>query len=70
MNKDHARKLILNTLDLNNFKLGGLPEHRQAKCPKQENSYDCGPYIMLYIREIVNSIIVRKRNYHARFQWK
>ena len=60
MNKDHARKLILNTLDLNNFKLGGLPEHRQAKCPKQENSYDCGPYIMLYIREIVNSIIVRK----------
>ena len=59
-NKDHAKELILNTLELNNFRLGALPEYRQAKCPKQENSYDCGPYIMLYIREIINNIITGK----------
>ena len=66
-NKDHAKELILNTLDLNNFKLGALPEYRQVKCPKQENSYDCGPYIMLYIRELVNNIILEKETNRIHF---
>ena len=54
---DHAKELVVNTLDLNNFRLGGLPEFKEIKSLRQENSYDCGPYIMLYIREIVNNII-------------
>ena len=56
-NNNHAKELVVNTLDLNNFRLGGLPEFKEIKSLRQENSYDCGPYIMLYIREIVNNII-------------
>ena len=56
-NNNHAKELVVNTLDLNNFRSGGLPEYKEVKCLQQENSYDCGPYIMLYIREIVNNII-------------
>ena len=64
-NSDHAKELVVNTLDLNNFGLGGLPEFKEIKSLRQENSYDCGPYIMLYIREMVNNIIAG--NAHNRF---
>ena len=65
-NIDHAKELVVNSLDLNNFGWRGLPEYQEIKCPQQENSYDCGPYIMVYIQEITNNIVSGKElnRYH------
>ena len=56
-NIEHAKKIVLNTLDMNHFGRKGLPEYKEIKCPQQENTYDCGPYIMMYIQKLTDNII-------------
>ena len=59
-NTEHAKKLVMNIIDISNFGTKGLPEYKDIICPQQENSFDCGPYIMLYIQELINNIITQK----------
>ena len=58
-NTEHAKTLVLNTLDVNDFRMKGLPEYEDIKFSQQENSFDCGPYIMLYMQELTNNIIAK-----------
>ncbi|CAL4237367.1 unnamed protein product, partial [Meganyctiphanes norvegica] len=36
-NTDHAKKLVINTIDMNNFGRNGLPEYKDVVCPQQVN---------------------------------
>ena len=55
LNEGHAKDMILNTLDYDNFK-EGFPSYVEVKCERQKNGYDCGPYIMMYMATILENI--------------
>ena len=54
MNEDHAKDMILNTLDYDNFK-EGFPSYVEVNCERQKNGYDCGPYIMMYMATTITN---------------
>ena len=60
MNKDHAKKLVINIIDMCNFGAKGLPDYKEIKCPQQDNTFDCGPFVMLYIQKLTNYLISGK----------
>ena len=66
-NTDHAKKLVINTIDMNNFGRNGLPEYKDVACPQQVNTFDCGPYVMMCIQELTNNIISGKELFRFQF---
>ena len=57
LNRSHAIELMLNTLDSKSFDSDGFgPQFVDIACKKQENGYDCGPYVMMYLETIIENI--------------
>merc|ERR1719228_431024 len=54
MNSETAIEVIkkLNKVDERNY----IENKKEAKCPRQSNSYDCGIYVVLMIEKIIRNI--------------
>ena len=59
VNLKHAKELITNlAVDNESFGINGdLPTYKVAKCKQQNNSFDCGIYVMAYMSVIISNII-------------
>ena len=56
-NRNHGVKLMLNLLDCESIGRDGYgPQFVEMRCKQQENGYDCGPYIMMYLETIIDNI--------------
>ena len=64
VNVDHAKDLILNSLDRDNFNENGYFRilYDEAMCGSQYNGYDCGPFMMHYMEMALNKIEEGKAN--------
>ena len=57
MNRNHGVKLMLSLLDCESIGRDGYgPQILEMRCKKQENGYDCGPYVMMYLETIIDNI--------------
>ena len=58
MNWRHGVKLMLSVLDCESIGRDGYgPQFVEMRCKKQENGYDCGPYVMMYLETIIDNIV-------------
>ena len=58
INLRHAKELITNlAVDNESFGMNGdLPTYKVAKCKQQNNSFDCGIFVMVYMSAIISNI--------------
>ena len=58
VNLRHAKELITNlAVDNESFGMNGdLPTYKVAKCKQQNNSFDCGIFVMVYMSAIISNI--------------
>ena len=58
VNLRHVKELITNlAVDNESFGMNGdLPTYKVAKCKQQNNSFDCGIFVMVYMSAIISNI--------------
>ena len=62
LNEKYAKIMMTNLMDEDSYDERGtnLPAFYEGNCTKQENGYDCGPYVLQYMRSAVNTIGEKK----------
>ena len=58
INEKYAKKLMINLLDEDSYDERGinLPAFFEGNCAQQGNGFDCGPYVIEYMRRAVYTI--------------
>ena len=62
INEKHAKRMITNLMDEDSYDERGvnLPAFFEGNCAQQRNGYDCGPYVIQYMRRAAFTIGEKK----------